>query len=66
MRNIKKQAEAGRKLLNSTRGLSMGELDGLLDMASAGAEGLIDAVITAFYMGAATGIRQGEQAKQEG
>ena len=63
-RNVKKQAEQGRQMLNGNRSLSMDELEQLINLADNpnALEGILDAVVTAFYMGAATGIRQGQQA----
>lgn len=65
-RDVRKQAEQGRKMLNKSRDLSATELRRLFNIAASNdnlSNGIIDAVVTAYFMGAATGIRQGQQAR---
>ncbi len=54
-RNVLKQAENGRKLINETRDLTLNELYQLYDMTETS---FFNAFTAAFYMGVSVGIRQ--------
>lgn len=58
-RNITKQIREGKARLDSCRNLSMGEVTELINIARD--ISVLDAITAAFYVGAATGIRQAER-----
>lgn len=63
-RNVKEQAEQGRKLIEGTRyELSSGELEQMAAIftgAESQADGLWNVILTAFNMGAAVGARKAD------
>ena len=58
-RNISKQVREGKARLDSSRVLTIEEMTDLINIASE--VSVFDAIAAAFYVGAATGIRQAEQ-----
>ena len=60
-RNIAKQVREGKEKLNSDRTLTAQEIFDLISIAKD--TSVLDAIVAAFYTGAATGMRQVEQGK---
>jgi vacuolar-type H+-ATPase subunit D/Vma8 len=61
MRDVRKQAEQGKKLLSERRELTFGELQQFFKHYAEREnpnDGLWEVIADAFYMGVATGIRQ--------
>ena len=60
MRDIRKTAQKGKEYLTKKRNLTIDEVDELHNIftATPGAEGFINAIMTAFNMGVAVGANQ--------
>ncbi len=68
MRNVEKQAEQGRNIVRQNDKLDLygSELTVLLErpLATRGSNDIYDAVVNAYYMGLAVGMRNGRKAAQ--
>lgn len=68
MRNVEKQAEQGRNIVRQNNKLDLygSELTVLLErpLATRGSNDIYDAVVNAYYMGLAVGMRNGRKAAQ--